>query len=318
MNKHAKLALSKIASSVVLALSCQAASAVEIWPDLTGVGEFAPVVQETSKVLAPQELAGPVYTDLADKLNHLESSLASTTDVHYYSFTALRGQKVIVAWKEGVAVPPNVQFEYFDKGGWNIKQLGGRYVFSEIKPGQALKIRLSQKQGLPFAQGQKYDIFFGSYPVLKKYALKDEAGVLKIPAGYSDLRWDTVQAYTDVTMEAFFTDTKNAPLEGAVARLKLELNESRIPLINSDAESDSAGRISQLVNMGRCVGGFEAKDFTRYDHGHNTWRTYYYKGSWLIYNRLLGNQSLLESFPDQGTIGHICKHRLIRSVPGPA
>jgi len=314
MSRCKKLVPAMLISSILLSMLGQPASAEEITATSIQTEGSAIVASDVLTPLVPQETTKPVHTALPDKLNHIVSSITSATGVHYYSFKAVRGQKLLVAWNEGVAVPPSVQFEYYSNGQWNAKQLVGPLVFSSIKAGQELVVRFSHKQDMPFVPGQKYDIFIGSYPVLKRYELKGEPGVLKIPSGYSDLSWNAVQAYTDVTMEGFFTDTKDFPLEGAVARLKVELDQSRIPLINHDATSDSTGKILALVTMGRCAGGYEARDFTHYDHGSNTWRSYYYEGSWLIYNKLLGRESLLEAYADKGNIGHICKHRLIQSI----
>lgn len=98
----------------------------------------------------------------------------------------------------------------------------------------------------------------------------------------------------------------------------LSLKASRIRPVVEHVTSDEHGVATKVVNFDRCAGGHEAQDYVRYDHGVNTWRSYYYVGVYVFSNFLLGAQGNVEANKDFRLFGHICKQRLIKSVPGPA
>jgi len=108
-----------------------------------------------------------------------------------------------------------------------------------------------------------------------------------------------------------------APLKGAQGRFILRLEQSRIPTVISEVTSDESGKAQKLVSFERCTGGYEAKDYVSYDHGSNTWRSYYYVGGYHFSNLLWNGDGSELTDHSVRSFGHICKQRLMKSTPGP-
>jgi hypothetical protein len=110
-------------------------------------------------------------------------------------------------------------------------------------------------------------------------------------------------------LEVQFTDTAGAPLEGGVASFVIGFEGNYRPLINVPLSSDEEGKALRLVDLGKCEGGNEARDFVDYSKGYNnTWRTQYRVGQYVVVNELAG-KALSASY----ALGHICHQRLISS-----
>lgn len=257
-----------------------------------------------------------ILTVLSDQTHVLDAVLKSKTAVHYYSFTSVRGQDVLVSNAPGVSGPPFWELEYFDGANW-LKKPDSEDKFSSLMPGTEVLIRVIHRADAPFS-GRPYHLAIGSYPVLKDFEFSDEIGVNRIPSGYTEPSWLWTQGYTQGILKARFTDSVGAPLKGAVGRFVLSLKESRIRPVVEEVISDEHGVVTKVVNFERCAGGHEARDYVSYNHGTNTWRSYYYVGGYVFSNFLLGAKGEVEANKDLRLFGHICNQRLIKSVPGPA
>lgn len=257
-----------------------------------------------------------VLTVLSDQTHVLGAALKSKTAVHYYSFTSVRGQDVLVSNAPGWSGEPFWELEYFDGAKW-LQKPESEDKFSSLMPGTEVLIRVVHRADVPFS-GQPYHLAIGSYPVLKNFEFSDEFGVNRIPPGYTEPSWFLTQGYTQGILKATFTDSVGAPLKGAVGRFVLSLKESRIRPVVEKVTSDEHGIATKVINFERCAGGHEARDFVSYNHGSNTWRSYYYVGGYVFSNFLLGAKGEIEANKDLRLFGHICNQRLIKSVPGPA
>ncbi|WP_431194226.1 hypothetical protein [Pseudomonas viridiflava] len=238
----------------------------------------------------------------------MNDALTSRYPVHYYGFVSQRGQDVILMFPGGNPTTQAWKVEYYENGNWVAHNLPSK-VFSNLEPGAELIIRVTpgnQQHGTSIP----YSLNFGSYPVLKKYDLHDEPGVIRIPSGYSEPGWLATQVYKEALLEVKFTDTKGAPLEGGVALFVLKYKED-----NATAQllltSDTNGLASRKVELGRCDGGTEALDFVDKHLGFNTWRSYYKVAVYAIGNNSAGNTV---NAPHTFTLGHICTQRLIQTV----
>jgi hypothetical protein len=106
-----------------------------------------------------------VLTVLADQTHVLEAVLISKTAVHYYSFTSVRGQDVIVT---GVPETSGASFwtlEYFDGVRW-LEKPESEEKFSSLMPGTEVLVRVSHRHDVSFSE-RPYHLAVGSYPVLK-------------------------------------------------------------------------------------------------------------------------------------------------------
>lgn len=59
-----------------------------------------------------------ILTVLSDQTHVLDAVLKNKTAVHYYSFTSVRGQDVLVSNPPEVSGPPFWELEYFDGANW--------------------------------------------------------------------------------------------------------------------------------------------------------------------------------------------------------
>ncbi|WP_122663715.1 hypothetical protein [Pseudomonas viridiflava] len=255
-----------------------------------------------------QQLSEPKFSVLEDKLHSLNDALTSRYPVHYYGFVSQRGQDVILMFPGSNPTTQAWKVEYYENGNWVAHNLPSK-VFSNLEPGAELIIRVTpgnQQHGASIP----YSLSFGSYPVLKKYDLHDEPGVIRIPSGYSEPGWLATQLYKEALLEVKFTDTKDAPLEGgeAVFVLKFEAEEAIMLRLFSNADGAASGQIK----LGRCYGGAQAQDFVDKQRGFNTWRSFYKAGGYFVHNQSLGNTT---ATPHWFNLGHICTQTVVRTIP---
>jgi len=254
-----------------------------------------------------------MLTDLSDQIHVLQQIPKSVTAVHYYTFTAVRGQKVLLT-HSGEAQRAAFNVEYLAGDRWEVL-VGDSKTFSGLGANGTVIVRVMNKMGVPRTSAP-YRIILGSYPVLQKYEFKDEAYVNRIPTGHTEPSWFTTQGYTDGVLEASFTDSVGAPLRGALGRFVLSLKESGLRPVIQEVTSDENGKVSRLVTFDRCAGGREARDYITYNLGQNTWRSYYYTGGYIFTNVLLEGAGGESTEQDVRSFGHICKQRLIKSSAG--
>nr|GEZ52330.1 hypothetical protein [Tanacetum cinerariifolium] len=215
-------------------------------------------VQNISEVHEDGEI---VLTVLADQTHVLKAVLKSKTAVHYYSFTSVRGQDVIVT---GVPETSGASFwilEYFDGVRW-LEKPESEEKFSSLMPGTEVLVKVSHRQDVSFS-GRPYHLAIGSYPVLKEFKFSDELGVNRIPSGHTEPSWIETQGYAQGILTARFTDSVGAPLKGAVGRFVLCLKASRIRPVVEHVTTDEQGVATKVVNFDRCAGGHEAQDYVR-------------------------------------------------------
>ncbi|WP_122208318.1 hypothetical protein [Pseudomonas viridiflava] len=252
--------------------------------------------------------AEPTFTVLPDKLNSGVGSLTRQAPVHYYGFVSQRGQDVLLHSPGGDPVGKAWSVEYYEQGKWIAQQTATK-VFSNLSPGADVIIRISAKD--PDSVNELgYAIVLGSYPVLKSYDLFDEPGVIRIPSGYTEPNWLATQVYKEAVLEVRFTDTKGAALEGGVAGFGLTFGEGEKSM-RGHLMSDANGIASQLIELGRCHGGFEARDFVDKQMGFNTWRSHYKVADYFVKNLYIDPTpkafKLLQ-------LGHICDQTVLKTV----
>ncbi|XYQ83004.1 fibronectin type III domain-containing protein [Pseudomonas syringae] len=284
-------------SGLFLAMSCHAFAQGE-----SGVAGAVPDAQQEAPTLRAET---PGVVVLSDKIHEITQTLESTSAVHQYSFTAIRGQNVLLA-TPGSQYDKLWKVEYqVDGGEWKRKPYAGAYKISDLNPGSQVNVRVLAVEGGVF-ENAEYRIVFGSFPHMN-YDLLDEQGILPISAFQQYLEgFLATQAFKEATLEATFTDSKAYPLEGG--QLDFLLATGAGQGISKLFSSDKDGKISQLIEFKRCEGGMPAKDI--YEHTGKTrltWSTHYRKGYYSAKNILAGR---LEDKPHTFTLGHLCKRWL--------
>jgi hypothetical protein len=268
----------------------------------------AAVTSETSESVSPTGNSGPRFSVLEDRLYQLSDALTGAQAADYYGFVAQRGQDVLINVFNGDAPTSPWKVEYYENGGWVIQTQSAK-VFSNLAPGAEIIIRVTPRNP-DNNQPINYALAFGSYPVLQKYDLHDEPGVIRIPVGHTVPDWLATQIYREALLEVRFTDTKGAPLRGGVAYFQLRFDKDSNP-ITDVLISDQSGSASKKIELGRCYGGRQAADFVHNQRGFNTWRSYYRVGTYALINVFLGNA---QPRPHEFSLGHICTQTVLQTV----
>jgi hypothetical protein len=261
-----------------------------------------------TQAVASQELAEPKFVVLEDKLHSINDSLTSRYPVHYYGFVAKRGQDVILGFLGGDPVKNAWKVEYYENGEWRTQNMETK-VFSNLKPEAEVIIRVMPRHP-ENGTDISYSLNFGSWPVLKKYDLHDEPGVIRIPSGYTEPGWLATQVYKEALLEVKFEDTKGASLEGGMAFFRLSFGIETAP-VELHLISDANGLASKRIELGRCHGGKEAQDFVDKHMGFNTWRSHYIVGGYFVQN---SSSATMTTPPHLFHLGHICSQRLVQTV----
>ena len=294
MRKNKKLLLGIVVSAVFLA-GTHAARAQAVDEGSVAQVPPAPTVEE------------PVFSVLSDKIHNINGRLNSAASEHYYGFTSVRGQDVLL----DLTSRQHIKVERHVEGAWTLISGLSRSTLKGLKPGEEIILRVTHNQSTSFAGGA-YSLVFGSYPVLKEFKFHDEEAVLRIPYGYAYPEWLPTQAYKQARIEVQFTDTSGAPLEGAIAAFGVSFDDGYRENISSALFSNSEGEASRLIEFGRCEGGAQARDFVEYSRGYNnTWRSYYRTGSYVVMNYLVD----VIANPEGYNLAHICRQQLVNSRP---
>jgi len=249
-----------------------------------------------------------VAEKLGDQLHSKTAILETENTIHFYSFVAVRGQKVMLANPINNDVPVHWEVEYFENDEWK-KLIGNLKVFQGLEPGAEVNVRISHKKDQPHSM-LPYTLVFGSSPVLKEYRLSDQYRMKRIPSGFTQPSFLPVQGSIAAELEASFTDSVGVPLKGAIGRFVLDLKESRIRPVVEWVVSDAEGRVSKTVSFERCYGGRESGEIN-YFYGPGTWRSYYYVGTYHFANAYLDPSAQI-SVPLGQVFGHVCGHRKVR------
>lgn len=100
------------------------------------------------------------------------------------------------------------------------------------------------------------------------------------------------------------------PLQGGVVALELSFGKGEMS-VTRVLVSGADGHASARIELGRCYGGHEAKDFVDKQKGFNTWKSWYRAGGYHIRNISLG---VTAPKPHIFYIGHICTQRVQKTV----
>ncbi|NAT22199.1 hypothetical protein CU665_04730 [Pseudomonas syringae pv. actinidifoliorum] len=283
-------------SGLLLAMSYHAMAQLEVNP----VASHQPTTQE--QAVQNQGRSTPVM--LSDKIHQIASNLENTSAVHQYSFTAVRGQNVLITTPD-TDYDQKWRLEYqVDGGEWQPKRHSSAERIEGLNPGSQVNIRIIATDGARFETAD-YSVVFGSFPHMR-YDLHHEEGFRLIPYGFTNPAFLATQALTEAMLEVTFTDSKAFPLEGGVFDFELDIKHHQD---NGRYISDSSGKIMHRVAFKRCEGGWLANNFTHLsDNGRETWSTRYEPIKYWAKN-ILAEQ--LADKPHIYNLGLICNRWLI-------
>ncbi|MBC3955013.1 hypothetical protein [Pseudomonas triticifolii] len=286
-----------LVSGLFLAMSCHVLAQGE-----SGVVSIASDALHETSVLRAEN---PGVVVLSDKIHQITQTLESVSAVHQYSFTAVRGQNVLLA-TPGSQYDKLWKVEYqVDSGEWKPKRFASAQLISGLNPGAQVNVRVITVEGSKF-ESAEYRIVLGSFPHMS-YDLLNEKGILPISAIQSDKKgFLAAQGFKEVTLEANFTDSKAYPLEGG--QLFFSLTTGAGEEVKKTFLSDENGKISELIEFKRCEGGWLADSiYENVDKKRLTWSTRYEEGIYSASNILTGR---LEDKVYEFKLGHLCKRWL--------
>lgn len=263
------------------------------------------VFAQEDQLNGPQAMDAPVATFLEDRVHQLSKTLESTIAVHHYSFTAVRGQNVLLATAKAPGYGKQWRMEYrIDGGEWQAKLFDWPQKIEGLSPGSTVEVKVMAVEGAAFDRAD-YKLVFGSYPYMR-YDFHNQEGLLPIPYGLTPTFLAT-QGLTEAMLEVSFIDNTGHPLEGGVVEFTFSPNSDALSTSTSYV-SDNRGTVMELIRFSGCEGGDYAGSFTHVSNGKNTWATRYQRGIYYALNVLPGT---LADTPLIYNFGHICKRWLI-------
>lgn len=248
----------------------------------------------------------PQSTVLPDGLNTIIDTLENPQDVKHYSFTAVRGQKVMVHHIPQTPGKSPWKIEYNIDQHWRVIPHNSSYISAPLTPQQQVQIKVSREPTRVLQPGEHYEIEFGSAPYLTKSKVSGDADRYAIRFGVhkfvKKVDWTTIVA-----------DSTQHPLEGVTVSLEFVADEtSPSDLIISQRTSNPSGFISTTFNLNACIGKHTTLPFVGVYDFKTKWRLTYNTGYWFMSPR--GN--------DAGGVGsrndlkvrlvHICTQKIVR------
>lgn len=255
---------------------------------------------------------------LPDTLNYITGNSDTASDLDYFSFKALRGQKV-GAYFDGVKESDRGQwiFERFDGTNWIVIDPKQKITWPSPTVNGVVNVRVRANPAASWNATARYKLSLGSTPEVVSHSVQGD-NVIRIPASANDFDpFMTTQAARTLSWGSTWADSTGQRLMGLTPYLEVDKHVNRgsyIPVYTPyyGSVTGSSGAASGTVNLGNCSGEATVQ-YVAYDSGYkNTWETNYNFGVWRL---------RIEEYPDIGVGGptsyvsmaHICSQRLIKS-----
>jgi hypothetical protein len=225
------------------------------------------------------ELAEPIdaeLTDLPDKINSIFDKLESANDIKYYSFTALRGQKVMINHIQQAAENSYWKIEYNIGAKWQLAPTFDSIITPTLTVGQKVKLRISHPRDLPFQPNNFFHIDFGSAPYAHDLRIETR--------GPRTGTYFSTTTFRDQIMWAGnIRDSTDFYLEGATVNFILQpdsLDPSNTTF--SQWVTTNGGIATYLDFRKSCSGRYSTNTFTGVYDNIRKWRASYNTGHWYV------------------------------------
>ncbi|MFJ4145191.1 hypothetical protein [Pseudomonas sp. NPDC089734] len=252
-----------------------------------------------------QNETSPQIVELPDKLNTIIDSLTHDSDVKYYSFTAIRGQRVLINQIDPANAPWLI--EYKDGDIWKTKYGDEAYTTPNLDVGKQIQLRVSRKPQHSIPENSRYEILFGSAPRLSDHQVTGDAEQFTPYFGKH-------RAYRTLDWQTQVVDYKGHPLEGVRVTLELNINQdSNSSYIASQGTSNKSGFIRTSLSLPACHGSKATDPFWIWQHGFRTkWQLTYNPGNWFMYPNSHEKGGVGSKNGEKVSFVHICTQRIIR------
>ncbi|NBB12464.1 hypothetical protein [Pseudomonas sp. SLFW] len=247
------------------------------------------------------ESPAPHIEALPDKLNTVIGTLDNDSDVKYYSFTALRGQKFMV---HDVQRGPNGsqwKIEYKIDEDWKPVPTFDSYISAPLQPEQEILVRVAKASGIALPPGRKFHIEFGSAPFTRHTRVSGDAEQFSI-------FFSTPKFMRQVDWGASIEDSTGHPVEGATVEFTMAIeHEGSTPSVISKRTTGLSGGISETIKLKDCHGTKISDPFVGVYDFKTKWQVSYNTGHWHI--SVQGNkQTGVSPVP----FAHICSAKIVR------
>ncbi|MCD5970359.1 hypothetical protein [Pseudomonas quasicaspiana] len=286
------LALSGVNSSTVLAKPVDDPDTIQQANTLEGESD-----KESTAALT--ETTDVQITDLPDKINRVFDKLEGAGDVKYYSFTALRGQKVMINEVLQGAEVSYWKIEYNLAGNWQTVPKYESLITASLTVGQKVQIRVAHPTGVPIQPGKYFHIDFGSAPYAHNVRIETEGPTTGTYFWTSTFR-ERIMWATNIR------DSTGQLLEGATVDFVINTDDQNPAEKVRSRRVTVTGGIVEYVSFPACNGRHMTTPFTEVNYGITTWQAAYNSGHWHVSVR--GNPSTGIS---PVSIAQICSMKII-------
>lgn len=281
------LALSGLYGSTALAIpACD--------PDTSQQANIAETSSSQDQTETPPENTDVQIIDLPDKINNVFGKLESAGDVKYYSFTAVRGQKVMINNVLQGVEGSYWKIEYNVTGNWQSLSRSESFISTSLTIGQKVQLRISHPAGAPFQSDRYFNIDFGSAPYAHNIRIETEGprtGTYFMTSTFRErIMWATN-----------IRDSTGQLLEGATVDFVIIPDDQNLSKEVRSRRVTVTGGIVEYVSFPACSGRHVTTPFTGVYDFKTKWRATYNNGDWHVSVR--GNPSTGIS---PGSITQIC------------
>jgi hypothetical protein len=233
----------------------------------------SPLAQVSSDELV--EPTDAQFTELPDKINRIFDKLETASDIKYYSFTALRGQKVMINHVQQGAELSYWKVEYSIGEKWQPAPTFDSLITSSLTVGQKVKIRISHPKGLSFQRNNFFHIDFGSAPYAHDVRIETRGPRTGTYFSTTTFR-DQIMWGTNIR------DSTDHYLEGATVNFILQPDSQNPSNILTSQRVTVTGGIVQYIDFQSCSGRHSTTPFTGVYDNIRKWRAGYNTGHWYV------------------------------------
>lgn len=245
-----------------------------------------------------ETVSSPPIIEMADKLNTIIGTLDNDDDVKYYSFTAIRGQRVMIHDAQRGPRGSQWKIEYKIDSDWKPAPTFDSFISAKLLPQQQVLMRVSRANGVPVPPERRFHIEFGSAPFTSHTSVSGDADQFAI-------YFSTHKFMREVQWAAGIEDSTGHPVEGATVEFLMKM-ETGSDVVSQRTTGPSGG-ITEVVKLQDCFGTNTSKPFVGVYDFKTRWEVSYNTGHWYISVR--GNKSTgVSPVP----LAHICSAKIVR------
>lgn len=283
-------------------------AAMSFDPPMTYFKSEWQAAQKTAPIVEKEEIIAavePVPVVLPDELNKIIGRMEAGPETHYYSFTAIRGQKVMIREirYDGRQSPWKIEYKIDQE--WKTVTPNKSQVTEALVPRQQVLVRISNDPNHAGPQAKAYQLELGSAPYLRNLRIAGDADRYAIRFMSANFI-NTFDFYIQVR------DSTGHPIKEATIELVMNLDdESPYGLKVYELISNQGGAITTTLNLPPCIGRYTTEPFVGVWDFKTLWRLTYNTGSYYISPRGNEDGGVGSEGGDKVPLTHICSQKIV-------